>query len=92
MHIHNTAVEGLKFHNNADYSGDMIIEMDLNRLSLEFQEADSNGHSAIQVQVPFAVLRDYVMEYLRDRAINALQIMSPDELADYFTNDYNNEN
>lgn len=62
--------DGFRFHHNGDYSGDTIIVN------------DATGHT---MEVPFPVLREFVLGHFRSRIVDWAEGCSDEAIADTVT-------
>jgi|HubBroStandDraft_5_1064220.scaffolds.fasta_scaffold1325524_1 hypothetical protein len=74
---------GTVFHHSSSYSGDVRIITTTEPELLDYSAI--NGPKAWAVSIPFADLRELVMEYMRSRTIQQLEQAEGDELEELLT-------
>jgi|SRR3990172_719334 len=79
--MHTSRVNGTTFHHQSDYSGEVLIVVDKSQLE------DATG-TKVFVEVPFEAIRNFVLEYVRSRSIKNFENMSYDDLVDWATAGY----
>lgn len=87
--MHSTEINGIVFHHNGDFSGDVKIDVPTANMS-EFTPAFGEDVQ-FMVTIPFETLRNLVLEYIRNKTIRNFESMSYGDLEEWavpgFTSD-----
>jgi hypothetical protein len=74
---------GTVFHHGSSYAGDVKIVVTTEPEVLDYSAI--NGPKAWAISVPFADLREFIMEYMRSKVIEKLEQVEGDELEELLT-------
>ena len=87
MHSFKSSQDGVTFHYNGDPEGGPLhVTINLSKINTEMTEF--GGDKFLSVDLEYNAVRDLVLHHLRNREIARLEKADGDELAAYYTGDW----